>query len=235
MEAFVTSICPIFRAALRSARWARHHKRLCLEQAVAVPGELPQLRAENLDLRDTNEMQAEQIAILQRRLRAAGIRRPYSVAERLRIIWCVEYFCIARRQIPKRLGVARSTVWRWCRHIQDGVGLCGQQCRASVERTSEALVRLVWEMHRANPQWGRRRVAMTLGTLGIFLAASTVRNILAASAPEAGQLRGCCQRARREPADAATDHGSASEPCLVGGSDAGVALAGVAYLGAGGN
>jgi len=173
-----------------SARWARDRKRLCLEQAVAAPGELAQLRAENLDLRDTNELQAEQIAILQRRLRAAGIRRPYSVAERLRIIWCVEYFGLTRRQIPKRLGVARSTVWRWLRRLQDGVGLCGQQCRASVQSISEALVRLVWEMHRANPQWGRRRIALALGTLDIFLAASTVRNVLRRPRPKPASSEG---------------------------------------------
>ena len=45
-------------------------------------------------------------------------------------------------------------------------------------RTSEELGRLVWELHQLNPEWGRRRIAMVLGTLSIFLAASTVRNIL---------------------------------------------------------
>jgi putative transposase len=47
-----------------------------------------------------------------------------------------------------------------------------------VAKTSEALARLVWEMASANPQWGRRRIALTLGSLEIFLAASTVRNLL---------------------------------------------------------
>jgi transposase len=195
VEASGTSICLIFRAVLLSARWARHHKRQCLEQAVAVPGDEGKLQAENLELRDTNELQAEQIAILQRRLKAARIRRPYSFADRLRILWCVEYLSITRRQIPRRLGVARSTVWRWLRRIQDGVGLCGQECRASVGRTSEALVRLVWEMHHANPQWGRRRNASALGTLGIFLAASTVRDILGRPRPP-----GCWQRSTTIPA-----------------------------------
>ncbi len=70
---------------------------------------------------------------------------------------------------------------RWAgrrRRLQDGIGLCGGKCRASVRRTSEQLARLVWELHELNPEWGRRRIAMVLGTLGIFLAASTVRNIL---------------------------------------------------------
>jgi transposase InsO family protein len=106
------------------------------------------------------------------------------VGERLHIPWCVAYYGISRRQIPKRFGVARPTVWRCLRRLQDGVGLCGQRCRASVIRTSEALVRLVWEIASANPQWGRRRIALTLGSLGIFLAASTVRNILRRPSPK---------------------------------------------------
>jgi len=127
--------------------------------------------------RDTIELLVEQLACAQRRLKAANIRMPYSPAERLHILWCVEYFGIPRRQIPKHFGVARSTVWRWLWRLQDGIGLCGRKCEASVRRTSEELERLVWEMASANAGWGRRHIALVLGTLGIFLAASTVRNI----------------------------------------------------------
>lgn len=183
MEAFGTSICLILRAVLLSARWARYHKQLCREQAGTTSGELAQLRAENLELRDRLALKEEQIAHLQRRLRAAKIRRPHYLAERLRILWCVEYFGIPRRQIPECFGVARSTVWRWLRRLQDGVGLCGRRCQASVKKTSEALARLVWEMASANPHWGRRHIALTLGTLGIFLAASRVRNLLLRGRP----------------------------------------------------
>jgi transposase InsO family protein len=79
--------------------------------------------------------------------------------------------------------VARSTVWRWLRRLQDGVGLSGQKCQTSARRTSEELVRLVWEVHELNAEWGRRHIALVLGTLGIFLAVSTVRNILLSSKP----------------------------------------------------
>jgi transposase len=100
------------------------------------------------------------------------------VAYRERCAARLPHFGIPRRQIPKHFGVARSTVWRWLRRIQDGVGLCGRKCQLSLRRTSEELERLVWEMTSANPGWGRRRIGLVLGTLGIFLAASTVRNIL---------------------------------------------------------
>jgi len=44
-------------------------------------------------------------------------------------------------------------------------------------------VRLAWEMATANADWGRRHIALVLGTLGIFLAASTVRNMLLRGRP----------------------------------------------------
>jgi transposase InsO family protein len=171
------------KAVLLSARWAGRSRRLGLEQAAKASGDVAEVYAENVVLRDTIEFLGEQLACAQRRLKAANLRMPYSPSERLHILWCVEYFGIPRRQIPKCLGVARSTVWRWLRRLQDGIGLCGRQCQASVRRTSEELARLVWEFHEVNPEWGRRRIALVLGTLGVFLAASTVRNILLRARP----------------------------------------------------
>ena len=166
------------KAVLLSARWEGRTRRLGLEQAARAAGDVADPQAENILLRDTVEFLSERLACAERRLKAAKIRKPYSLAERLHILWCIEYFGISRRQIPRHFGVARSTVWRWLRRLQDGVGLCGKKCQASVRRTSEELVRLVWEVHELNVQWGRRHIALVLGTLGIFLAASTVRNIL---------------------------------------------------------
>ncbi len=198
METVTTPLCLIFRSVLMAARWARERRRLCLQQAAEPTEELGQLRTVHLRQQDIIEMQADQITALRRRLQAARIRRPYSLAERLHILWCAEYYGIPRRQLPKHFGVARSTVWRWLRRIQDGVGLCGQRCRASVRRTSESLVRLVWEIASSNPHWGRRRIALTLGSLGVFLAASTVRNILVRPRPPrlAAELAAGTQQAK---------------------------------------
>jgi putative transposase len=161
-----------------SGRWAGRTRRLGLEQAAKAAGEGAKAQVDNVMLRDTVEFLSDRLACAERRLQAAHIRKPYSLAERLHILWCIQYFGIPRRQIPKHFGVARSTVWRCLRRIQDGVGLCGRKCQASVAKTSEALESLVWEMASVNPGWGRRRIALVLGALGIFLAASTVRNIL---------------------------------------------------------
>jgi transposase InsO family protein len=166
------------KAVLLSGRWAGRTRRLGLEQAAKAAGKGAEAQAENVMLRDTIEFLVERLACAERRLRAAHLRKPYSLAERLHILWCIEYFGIPRRQVPKCFGVARSTVWRWLRRLQDGVGLCGRKCQQSMRRTSEELERLVWEMASANAGWGRRHIALMLGTLGIFLAASTVPNIL---------------------------------------------------------
>ena len=178
MEAAGTSVCLVMKAVLLSGRWAGRTRRLGLEQTAKAAGDGAESEAENVLLRDTVEFLTERLACAERRLKAAGIRKPYSPAERLHILWCVEYFGISRRQIPKHFGVARSTVWRWLRRLQDGVGLCGRKCQLSMRRTSEELARLVWEIASANGGWGRRHIALVLGTLGVFLAASTVRNIL---------------------------------------------------------
>lgn len=37
---------------------------------------------------------------------------------------------------------------------------------------------MVWQMLGANPHWGRRRIAMMMRLLGVFIAGSTVRNVL---------------------------------------------------------
>jgi len=63
-------------------------------------------------LRDTIEFLVERLACAERRLMGAHIRKPYSLAERLHILWCIEYFGIPRRQVPKCFGVARSVVSR---------------------------------------------------------------------------------------------------------------------------
>ena len=183
MDGTGTAVCLVMKAVLLSGRWAGRTRRLGLEQAAKAAGDGAEAQAENVLLRDTVEFLTERLACAERRLKAANIRKPYSLAERLHILWCIEYFGISRRQIPKHFGVARSTVWRWLRRLQDGRGLCGRQCQLSMRRTSEELERLVWEMASANAGWGRRHIALVLGTLGIFLAASTVRNILLRSKP----------------------------------------------------
>ena len=54
-----------------------------------------------------------------------------------------------------------------------------------MNKTPREIAELIWEVFRQNPLWGRWRIAMTLWGLGVFVAASTVRNILLRPRPEA--------------------------------------------------
>ena len=104
MEAAGTSVCLMMKAVLLSARWVGRSRRPGLEQAAKAAEDGAGAEAEKLMLRDTIELLVEQLACAQRCLKAAGIRKPYSPAERLHILWCIEYFGLSRRQIAKHFG-----------------------------------------------------------------------------------------------------------------------------------
>jgi transposase InsO family protein len=100
------------------------------------------------------------------------------VAERLRILWLMEYFQISQRRLSKAVGVSRSSVQRWLKALQDGDLGKRQRPREPVNRTPREIAALIWEIFKQNPLWGRHRIAMTTWGLGVFVAASTVRDIL---------------------------------------------------------
>ncbi|HUT57586.1 MAG TPA: hypothetical protein VNA25_07015 [Phycisphaerae bacterium] len=55
--------------------------------------------------------------------------------------------------------------------------------RESRRKTPAEIARLIWDIFEANPHFGRHRIAMTLWALRLFVAASTVRNVLLRPAP----------------------------------------------------
>jgi len=128
-------------------------------------------------LRAQVECLTSQNEILRARLSELGSRKPYAVGLRLKIVWHMEYFRIPRRRIRKHLGIPRGTLYRWL-HRFEGGELAKRQKAEPANKTPTDLACLIWEMFRANPHWGRRRIAMTIQALGTFIAASTVRNIL---------------------------------------------------------
>ena len=85
MEAAETAVCLVMKAMLLSGRWAGRSRRLGLEQAAKAAGDGAKARAENALLRDTIGFLGERLACAERRLQAAHIRPPYSLAERLHI------------------------------------------------------------------------------------------------------------------------------------------------------
>ncbi len=119
-----------------------------------------------------------QVSILQKHLTKEGKKPQYSVRERLLILWHMEASQIPRRRVSRYFGVARSTLYRWLHKIEDQ-----KSSGTPANKTPMEITTLVWEITRANLSWGRIRVANQLKLLNIFLAASTVRNILQRSEP----------------------------------------------------
>jgi transposase InsO family protein len=129
-------------------------------------------------LEDMVEQRDARIAVLQGRLGEERPRKPYPLMERLRIIWLMQYFQIPGRRLKETLGVSRSSVRRWLKAFQEGKLGKGNEPKEPVNKTPREIAQLIWEIFRQNPLWGRHRTAMVLWGLGVFVAASTVRNIL---------------------------------------------------------
>ena len=134
-------------------------------------------------LEDALELRDAHISVLEGRLGKKRPRKRYPPAERLRILWLMEYFQIPQRRLRRTLGVSRASVHRWIKALQDGKLDKRQQPREPTNKTPREIPELIWEIFRQNPMWGRHRIAMTVWGLKVFVAASTVRNILQRARP----------------------------------------------------
>ena len=180
MEVFPAAVGLIIRALVVSVRWAGRARRLALEQAAAAADSSREaaLEARVMVLEDMVEQRDAHIAVLQGRLGEERPRKPYPLMERLRIIWLMQYFEIPGRRLKETLGVSRSSVRRWLKGSEKGKLGKGNEPKEPVNKTPREIAELIWEIFRQNPLWGRHRTAMVLWGLGVFVAASTVRNIL---------------------------------------------------------
>lgn len=178
MDIYQIGAVLLVKSWVLGTRWAAQQRLLCLRQAASAPGELGQLRAEVIALRDENRRLAEENQFLKGRLADTRSRKRYPWAQRLRIIWHLTYFNIPRRRVKEHFGVARSSLQRWLRRADKGDFVEDGRKRQSPGRTPAEIAGLVWEMFSANPHWGRHRIAMAIWALGVFVAASTVRNVL---------------------------------------------------------
>jgi transposase len=124
-------------------------------------------------LRDKITRLQTQVSILQKALKKQNNNKRYTIREKLFILCYMETFQIPRRRVKEHLGIARSTLYRWLKNIEEKV-----QAVVPANITPSELAALVWDISKSNVDWGRFRVANQLKLLGIFLSASTVRNIL---------------------------------------------------------
>jgi transposase InsO family protein len=171
LEVLSTAVSLLIRAALLAARFSGRVRKRSLKRLVAMDTDTK--AKEILFLKDRVYQLEMQVSILQKNLRKKGRKPRYEVRERLLILWQMEAFQIPRRKVFRHFGIARSTLYRWLHKIEDQT-----PASTAANKTPTEIASLVWEITKANLSWGRIRIANQLRLLGIFLTASTVRNIL---------------------------------------------------------
>ena len=171
-EIVVYAVSMILKAALLAAAWAGKVRRHGLETIAKMS--IDDKDKEILFLRDRIYQLETRLRIFQKQYQSTSGKPRYSLKERLFILWHMEYFQIPRRQVTKTFGIARSTLYRWLKQIDDET----ESVRQPWNKTPELLTALVWRIANDNIEWRRIRISNQLKLLNIFLAASTVRNIL---------------------------------------------------------
>ena len=174
MEIFRTAVALMIRSVVLSAQSAGQQRLLMLQQAAGVggeAGELARLREENRRLKSENDL-------LKSRFDDTPHKKRYSPVQRLQILWHMAYYRIPRSRVKEHFLLAKSTLYRWLHAAEEG-DLGGQKTKKeSPRKTPWEIAGMIWDIFEANAHFGRHRIAMTLWALGVFVAASTVRNIV---------------------------------------------------------
>lgn len=161
----------IVKAVLLAAQFSGRARKRSLKRLASM--DIDAKDKEILFLNDRVYQLEMQVSILQKHRRKEGTKPRYSVRERLLILWQMEAFQIPKRKVSRYFGIARSTLYRWLHKIEDH-----RPSTIPANKTPTDIAMLVWEITKANVSWGRIRIANQLKLLGVFLSASTVRNIL---------------------------------------------------------
>ena len=172
------AVSMILKAALLAAAWSGKARKRGLESIAKMA--IDEKEKEILFLRDRIYQLETRIKIFQKHFHSSSSTTRYSQKEKLFILWHLEYFQIPRRHVSKTFGIARSTLYRWLRRIDD----IPNSTQQPWNKTPESLTALVWRISMDNIDLGRFRISNQLKILGIFLAASTVRNILQRPKPK---------------------------------------------------
>jgi len=153
-------------------RWSGKARRRSLEKLALM--DVNAKDKELIFLRDKVYHLQTQVSILQKQFKKKTKTSRYTLRERILILCHMEAYQIPRRRVSEYFGIARSTLYRWLHKIED-------KKRSSVipsNKTPMEIASLIWEITKANVDWDRARIANQLALLNVFIAASTVRNIL---------------------------------------------------------
>jgi transposase InsO family protein len=168
------------RSMVLSAESAGQQRLLFLQQAVGAGDDA----GEQARLRDENRRLTSELQLLKDRFGEAPVRKRYTPMQRLRVLWHMTYYGIPRSKVTEHFLIARSTLYRWL-HAAERGDLGGKKAPTeSPRKTPAELAQMIWDIFEANPYVGRHRIANTVWLLGVFVAASTVRNILLQPKPK---------------------------------------------------
>jgi putative transposase len=177
-EIIVYAVSMVLKAALLAAAWAGRNRKRELESMAKMT--IDEKEKEIVFLRDRIYQLETQVTVFQKQAHSRTRKVRYTLKERLFILWHMEYFQIPKRHVTKTFGIARSTLYRWLKEVDDETNSAQQPWN----KTPESLAALVWRISKDNINWGRVRISNQLKLLNIFLAASTVRNILQRAKPK---------------------------------------------------
>ena len=181
MQVIQTAAALMVRSMVLSAQSAGQQRLSLLERSVAAGEEAGELAR----LRDENRRLTSELRMLKDRFGHAPVRKRYSPLQRLQILWHMEYYRIPRSRVKEHFLIAKSTLYRWLHAAQEG-DLGDQKAKKeSPRKTPREIAEMIWETFEANPQFGRKRLANILWLLEVFVAASTVRNVLLRPKPKA--------------------------------------------------
>ena len=147
-EIIVYAVSMILKAAVLSAAWAGKSRKRGFESIVKMS--LGEKCKEIIFLRDRIYQLETQIHIFQKQAHSLSGKPRYNLKERLFILWHMEYFQIPKRHVTKTFGIARSTLYRWLRRIDDEP----ISTQRPWNKTSESLVASVWRISKDNIDWG---------------------------------------------------------------------------------
>ncbi|MHC4216597.1 MAG: IS3 family transposase [Planctomycetota bacterium] len=171
IEIVNAAVTLIIKAAILAAGFSGRARKRYLKRLSKM--DVDDKDKEIIFLRDKLNQQQMQITILQKGLQKKQTNKRFTLREKLFILCYMEIFQVPRRRVKEKLGIAKSTLYRWLHKIEEQ-----NHSHTPANKTPMEIAALVWEITKSNVSWGRVRVANQLSLLNIFLAASTVRNIL---------------------------------------------------------
>ena len=176
IEIINAAVTVIIKAAIIASRFSGRARKRSLKRLAKM--DIDNKDKEIIFLRDKVNQQQMQIAILQKGLQKKQTNKRFNIREKLFILYQMEIFQIPKRRVTEYFGISRSTIYRWLNKISED-----KHFKIPVNKTPNDIAALIWEITKANVSWGRVRIANQLALLNIFIAASTVRNILNRPSP----------------------------------------------------